>query len=102
MQRDRFLLLGTVAILAGAGVAIGGPIGFIALMAPHIARRFAGVTYGLLIPTSELVGAILIVIADTAARTVMSPLDIPVGVFTAAIGAPFLVILLLRRKRSGE
>lgn len=102
VQRDRFLLLGTAAVLAGAGVAIGGPIGFIALMAPHIARRFAGVTYGLLIPTSALVGAILIVIADTAARTVMSPLDIPVGVFTAAIGAPFFIILLLRRKRSGD
>ncbi|MNI11556.1 putative siderophore transport system permease protein YfhA [compost metagenome] len=99
VQRKRLLLLVTSVALAGAAVAIGGAIGFIGLMAPHIARKLVGPAFGGVLPVSALIGAFILMISDLIARTAFSPLDIPAGVFTAAIGAPFFLYLLYRQQK---
>jgi iron complex transport system permease protein len=100
VQRNRFLLLFISVALAGAAVAIGGAISFIGLMAPHIARKLVGPAFGGVLPVSALIGALILIVADLAARTLFTPLDIPAGVFTAAIGAPFFIYLLYRSRHS--
>ncbi|MGL5726414.1 MAG: iron chelate uptake ABC transporter family permease subunit, partial [Plesiomonas sp.] len=74
-----------------------GGIGFIALMSPHIARRWVGNQQGPLLICAALTGSLLLLSADTLGRTLMIPLDIPAGVFTAMLGAPYFLYLLLRR-----
>lgn len=98
VQRQRFLLLLFSVALAGAAVAFGGAIGFIGLMAPHIARKLVGPSFGALLPASALMGAIVLLLADLVGRSLFPPLDIPAGVFTACIGAPFFVYLLYRSR----
>lgn len=100
VQRNRFVLLMISVALAGAAVAIGGAISFIGLMAPHIARKLVGPAFGGVLPVSALIGAIILLLADLAARSLFSPLDIPAGVFTAAIGAPFFIYLLYRNRQA--
>ncbi|HZG78029.1 MAG TPA: iron ABC transporter permease [Paenibacillus sp.] len=95
---ERTLLVAVSAALAGAAVSQVGAIGFIGLMAPHMARRLVGPAFGAALPVSALIGAMLLLVADTLGRTAFPPNDIPAGVFTAAVGAPFFVYLLLRRK----
>jgi len=99
VQRTRLMLLFISVALAGAAVAIGGAINFIGLMAPHIARKLVGPSYGGVIPVSALVGSLVLLLADLIARTAFVPLDIPAGVFTAAIGAPFFIFLLYRHRK---
>lgn len=82
-----------VVLLAGSAVAIAGPIGFLGLVVPHIARAFVGVDYRWVLPYSVLFGAILLVSADIAARLVLRPQELPVGVMTALVGAPFFIYL---------
>jgi iron complex transport system permease protein len=96
VQWQRFLLLGVSVALAGAAVSIGGAIGFVGLMAPHIGRKLVGPSFGGLLPVSALLGSLLVLIADIIGKHAFAPLDIPVGVFTAAIGAPFFIYLLYR------
>jgi len=96
----RTILLFVSVALAGAAVAIGGAINFIGLMAPHIARKLVGPAYGGVIPVSALIGSLVLLLSDLVARTAFLPLDIPAGVFTAAIGAPFFVYLLYRHRKS--
>lgn len=98
VQRHRLILLLLSVALAGAAVAIGGAIAFIGLMAPHIARRLVGPTFGGLLPVSALIGALILLLADIVARTIYYPQDIAAGVFTAAIGAPFFLVLLYRNR----
>lgn len=85
------------AALSALAVGFVGGIGFIALMAPHIARRWVGNQLGPLLICAALTGSLLLLIADTLGRTIMIPLDIPAGVFTAMLGAPYFLYLLLRR-----
>lgn len=85
------------AVLSALAVGFVGGIGFIALMAPHIARRWVGNQLGFLLVCAALTGSLLLLIADTVGRTIMIPLDIPAGVFTAMLGAPYFLYLLLRR-----
>jgi iron complex transport system permease protein len=99
VQRQRLLLLAVSVALAGSAVAMAGGIGFIGLMAPHIARRLVGPSFGGVLPVAAFTGALLVLVADLAARTVFAPLEIPAGVFTAAIGAPFFIYLLYRGNR---
>ncbi|MUG66919.1 MULTISPECIES: iron ABC transporter permease [Paenibacillus] len=99
VQRQRLGLILVAVALAGSSVALVGAVGFIGLIGPHIARRLVGSSYGVLLPASALVGALLLLLADTAGRTLFQPLDIPAGVFTAAIGAPFFIALLVRHRR---
>ncbi|MEI5905881.1 iron ABC transporter permease [Bacillus spongiae] len=89
----RVVLGSTVVLLAGASVAVAGPIGFIGLMIPHIVRRFVGVDYRYIIPFSALFGAILLVSADVLSRFISYPFESPVGIVTALMGAPFFLYL---------
>ncbi|WP_141335642.1 iron chelate uptake ABC transporter family permease subunit [Paenibacillus sp. tmac-D7] len=98
VQLHRFLLLIISVALAGSAVAIAGAIGFIGLIAPHIARKLVGPSFGGLIPVAALIGSLMLLIADTFARTAFLPLDIPAGVFTAGVGAPFFIYLLYRNR----
>ncbi|MCG8424131.1 MAG: iron ABC transporter permease [Proteobacteria bacterium] len=93
--RRTALLIGVV--LTAAAVAVGGLIGFIGLLGPHIARRLVGATHRRLVPVAVLVGALVVMAADTAARTAFAPREIPVGLVTALFGGPFFLVLLNRR-----
>ncbi|GAE28745.1 FecCD family ABC transporter permease [Halalkalibacter hemicellulosilyticus] len=98
VQLHRFMLLFVSVALAGAAVATAGGISFVGLMAPHIARMLAGRSFASLVFISAFIGGIIVIIADTVARTAFLPLDIPAGVFTAGIGAPFFIYLLYRNR----
>lgn len=98
VERQRLILLALSVALAGSAVAIGGAIGFIGLMAPHMARKLVGSSFGSVLPVSALLGALLLLAADLIARTAFVPRDVPAGVLTAAIGAPFFMYLLYRNR----
>jgi iron complex transport system permease protein len=83
----------SVVLLAGSSVAIAGPIGFIGLVVPHIVKFFIKADYRWILPYSAVFGAILLLVADIAARVLLKPQELPVGVMTALIGAPFFVYL---------
>jgi len=93
-------LLALCAVLTGAAVALCGIIGFVDLIAPHAARRIIGSNHKRLIPMSFIIGGSLMVLTDLAARTVISPSELPVGAITALIGAPFFAWIYLRRKKT--
>jgi iron complex transport system permease protein len=97
VRRERAILLGLASLATAAAVAVSGLIGFVGLVAPHVVRLAVGPNARLVLPLSAIFGAVLMVGADLAARLLG---DIPVGVVTAVIGAPFF-LLLLRRTRAG-
>lgn len=99
IEAERLRLLAIAAGLAGVAVAVAGPVGFVGLMAPHAARRLVGAGHATLLSTAAMLGGCLVLVADAAARTAFAPVDIPVGVVTAIIGAPYLVWLLSTRAR---
>ena len=88
------------ALLAAAAVSVAGIIGFVGLMTPHLLRLVIGADHRRLVPASVLGGATLLILADVVARTVVAPSEIPVGVVTALLGAPFFLFLLRREGRS--
>jgi iron complex transport system permease protein len=92
----RTIIVGAATLATAAAVASGGIIGFIGLLAPHMARRLDGGAHGRLIPLSALIGALLLLLADDLARTVVAPVELPVGILTALLGAPFFLWLLKR------
>ncbi|MCM2605120.1 iron ABC transporter permease [Rossellomorea marisflavi] len=92
----KVISLVAVVLLAGGSVAVAGPIGFIGIVIPHIARKMIGVDHRWLIPYSGLLGAILLLAADIGARYIIMPQEVPVGVMTAVIGAPFFVYVARR------
>ena len=94
----RLLIVLFATLITAAAVASSGIIAFIGLIAPHIARILWGPVHGLLLATSVLLGALLLVVADTAARTVLAPIELPVGILTALLGAPFFLYLLRMRR----
>ena len=94
------VLLSVIAVfLAGISVAITGPIGFVGLAVPHIARLIVGSDYKFMLPLSILLGSILVLLGDTFARTIASPVELPVGLIMAIVGAPFFLYLLRRGAR---
>ncbi|MPY67612.1 iron ABC transporter permease [Deinococcus sp. SDU3-2] len=97
VERLRLGLLALGAMLAGASVAASGVIGFVGLVVPHVARLTVGAAHERVVPLSWLLGAALLVVADTAARLLLDPTELPVGIFTAALGAPYFLHLLRRR-----
>jgi len=97
VERAKLVLFGVVSLVVGVTVSLSGLIGFVGLMVPHLMRMTLGHDHRILLPASALFGASFLVWADTAARTVISPASLPVGVVTAALGAPFFVLLLARR-----
>lgn len=96
--KRRLLLL--IVLGTGCAVALAGMIGFIGLIVPHAVRLLVGPGHRRLLPASALLGALLLVLADTAARTLAAPAELPVGVLTALLGAPFFLVLLARWRRS--
>ncbi|TKS55221.1 iron ABC transporter permease [Luteimonas yindakuii] len=101
VRSARLRLITFSALLVGSAVAFAGSIGFVGLVVPHVVRLIVGPGHRLLLPLSALLGALLVVLADTAARTLDPPSEIPLGLFTAAIGAPFFLWLVLRPKPRG-
>ena len=95
----RVTLLAAAAMATGAAVAVSGTIAFVGLVTPHILRLVLGPDHRVLIPMSALGGAVFVILADTAARTIVQPAEFRVGVLTAFVGAPFFILLLIRNKR---
>jgi iron complex transport system permease protein len=98
VQRSRWVLLALTALLTGAMVSVSGSIGFVGLVLPHAVRLVVGPGHRALLPLSALVGAVFLVWADTLARTIFDPRELPVGIVTALIGAPVFAALLVRRR----
>jgi len=94
-------VIAAVAIGTGVTVAVAGAIAFVGLIVPHFVRMMFGPNHRILIPFSAAFGAILLVCADTCARTVLSPSELPAGLLTALLGAPFFIALLRRRLEYG-
>jgi iron complex transport system permease protein len=99
VERFKRVALATGAVLTGASVAVAGVIGFVGLMTPHVLRLILGADHRRLLPASVLGGALFMVLADLAARTLRAPEEIPVGAITALLGGPFFLYLLRRQRR---
>lgn len=99
VEKVKNLIIIFASLVTAASVASAGLIGFVGLMIPHVIRLVAGADHRTLIPTSAIAGAIYLMWVDTAARSILSPREIPVGVLTAIMGAPFFLYLLRKRKR---
>ena len=102
VERARLICFLVVSLLVGLVVSFSGLIGFVGLVVPHLGRMALGSDHRLLMPVSALGGAIFLIIADTISRTVISPGELPVGVITAFIGAPFFIYLLKTRGSGWE
>lgn len=98
LTRVRLLVLGAASLMVGALVSVTGPIGFVGLIVPHMLRRPAGSDHLILTPACFLGGGAFLTLCDLAARTVMAPAELPVGVLTALLGGPFFLWLLLMRR----
>jgi iron complex transport system permease protein len=92
------VVLALVGVLTGAAVAVAGLVSFVGLVSPHVARSFVGDDHRFLVPSSALTGAILVTSADLIARLIIRPAEIPMGILTAAVGAPFLLYLVRFRR----
>lgn len=99
VTRARWVLLGASALLTALLVSVAGAIGFVGLVMPHAVRLLVGSRHHRLLPVSALAGAIFLLVADTAARSVFEPRELPVGILTALIGAPVFAVLLRRSRR---
>ena len=93
-QRTAFL---GASLATGAAVSIGGPIGFVGIIIPHLVRLLVGPDHRLVLPASALFGAAFLVACDLVARTILAPVELPVGIITALIGGPFFLWLLIRK-----
>jgi len=98
-QRVKQIAVVSVALAVGAAVSVSGLIGFVGLVAPHLVRLLLGVDHRVLLPASALLGALLLVLADMFARTVVAPAELPIGIVMALIGGPFFLLLLMQRRR---
>ncbi|MGD1212463.1 MAG: iron ABC transporter permease [Candidatus Acidiferrales bacterium] len=99
VHRVKLVVYVAASVLTGLAVSVSGAIGYVGLLVPHVIRMLFGTDYRLLIPASALGGAILVVVADTLARTVVAPTELPVGAMTAIAGAPVFIYLMRRRVR---
>lgn len=96
VEWQRGILLLTSVALAGVCVAAAGTINFVGLMAPHMARRLAGASHASLVPLSALIGGLLVMSADLIGRVILAPIEVPCGIITAVVGAPYLIYLLYK------
>ncbi|NPV28597.1 MAG: iron chelate uptake ABC transporter family permease subunit [Firmicutes bacterium] len=101
VEKTKRILLLLATLLTGIAVALAGTIGFVGLIVPHLVRLLLGPDHRVLLPVSAVGGGIFLIWADTIARTMLAPVELPVGVVTAFLGAPFFVYLLRTRKRRG-
>jgi iron complex transport system permease protein len=100
VERTKLILLIASTLITAAAVCFVGTIGFVGIIVPHAVRLIWGPDHRSLLPLSAFGGAILLILADTASRTIMPPTEIPVGVITAFLGAPFFLFLLRRKKKA--
>jgi iron complex transport system permease protein len=100
MVKKVILIAGS--LVTAASVSIGGIIGFVGLIIPHICRILVGPDNRIMVPFSALSGAIFLTLADTLARIILKPAEIPIGIITAAFGGPFFIYLLIKEKRKNE
>jgi heme transport system permease protein len=98
VERLKRVCIVLVAAATGAAVSVAGVIGFVGIIVPHLLRLLIGPSHRLLLPAAMLLGAVLLVLADTFARTMAAPAELPIGIVTAVIGAPFFLYLLLRQR----
>ena len=98
LHRSRIILLGLSAALAAGAVTIGGGISFVGLIAPHIARKLVDSKFENIIPLSIFIGGIITLLADFASKWLFYPQDLPIGIFTAFIGAPYFIYLLIKKR----
>lgn len=96
VEATRFFLVTLAALLAASAVSVAGMLTFVGLIVPHMMRLVVGSDFNYLLPSSAIFGGILLIVADTVARTAFSPIEVPVGVFMSFIGAPFFLYLLKR------
>lgn len=101
VERTKRIILLLAALLTGIAVSLAGTIGFVGLIIPHLVRLMLGPDHRVLLPVSALGGGIFLIWADLVARVAAAPVELPVGVVTAFLGAPFFLYLLRKRKRSG-
>jgi iron complex transport system permease protein len=99
VERVRIAIILTGSLLAAVAVSLGGLIGFVGLIVPHLARLIAGPDHVRLLPITVLTGALFLVLTDTLARTILAPSELPVGILMAFVGGPFFLYLLRRTKR---
>lgn len=99
VARVKLVVYLAASLLTGLAVSLAGAIGYVGLLVPHVMRLIVGSDYRLLLPAAALGGAITVVLADTLARTVVAPTELPVGAMTALVGAPVFLFLLRRRLR---
>lgn len=97
VKKMNLLLLLSSSLFTAVAVSMAGTIGFVGLVVPHIARLIAGNSHAKLIPLSALIGAIVLLLSDTLARSIVAPIQLPVGIFTALIGVPVFIILIRKR-----
>jgi iron complex transport system permease protein len=100
VEATRMAFIALSSLLAAAAVSVAGLLGFVGLIVPHICRLLIGSSHRYLLPASALMGAAVVMASDIAARTVLSPQELPVGIVTAALGAPFFLFLLRKGSRS--
>lgn len=98
VELHRFMLIILSSLLAGAAVSVAGLVGFVGLVVPHIVRILVGEDYTFLLPISMIGGASLVVFSDTIARSWFDPIELPVGILLACLGAPFFLMLLRKRR----
>ena len=98
----RVRLLVLVSLCIGVVVSAAGSIGFVGLVVPHLARRAVGSSHRVAVPAAALMGAVLLVWADVVARTLLQPQEIPIGILTSLVGAPFLLVLIRRMHLSSS
>lgn len=97
VRRNERVALISASLATGAAVSVGGPVSFVGIVVPHLVRLIVGADHRLVLPATALAGAALLVGCDVAARALFAPMEIPVGVITALVGAPFFLWLLMRR-----
>jgi iron complex transport system permease protein len=97
VEQTKIILLLSASLITGAAVSVSGIIGFVGLIVPHIVRILLGSDHRLLLPSSVLFGSSFLIVADTLARTLIAPAELPVGVITALCGTPFFIYLLRRK-----
>lgn len=98
VQRSKRVLVLLVALAVGAAVSLAGIVGFIGLLVPHLVRLASGPDHRFLVPAAALLGAIIMLLADLLARTIVTPAELPIGIITALIGGPFFLWLLGKRR----
>ncbi len=98
VQKLKYVAIAGVSAAVGASVAVSGGIGFVGIVVPHLLRLTIGPDNRYLLPASALLGASLLILADTVSRTIVAPAELPIGIITATVGGPFFLWILLRKR----